>query len=65
MQQIKLNLLPNVVLNVPPKYFGEEANGYEMEGYSKVGGAIDCIIIKGVCDFDSRKNKKLQTTATF
>jgi len=36
-----------------------------MEGYSIVGGEIDCIIIKGACDFDSGKNKKLLPTATF
>ena len=45
------------------KYFGEEAKGYEMEGYSITGGAIDCIIVKGVCDFASGKNKAWQPTA--
>ena len=45
------------------KYFGKEAKGYEMEGFSIAGGAIDCIIIKGVCDFASGKNKKWQPTA--
>jgi len=65
MQLIKLNLLPNVALNVPLKYFGEEAKRYEMEGYSIVGGAIDCIIIKGVCDFDSGKKQEIATNCHF
>lgn len=45
------------------EHFGKEAKGYEMEGFSIAGGAIDCIIIKGVCDFASGKNKKWQPTA--
>ena len=45
------------------KYFGKEAKGYEMEGFSIAGGAIDCIIVKGVCDFASGKNKIWQPTA--
>ena len=39
------------------KYFGKGAKGYEMEGFSIAGGAIDCIIVKGVCDFASGNNK--------
>ena len=45
------------------KYFGEEAKGYEMEGYSITGEAIACIIVKGVCDFASGKDKIWQPTA--
>jgi len=45
------------------KCFGEEAKGYEMEGYSIIGGGIECIIIKGVCDFASGKTKDWQPTA--
>ena len=43
--------------------FGKEAKGYEMEGFSLTDGGIDCIVIKGVCDFASGKNKKWQPTA--
>jgi len=46
------------------KYFGKEAKGYEMEGFSIMGTEIDFIIIKGCCDFASgKKNKKWQPTA--
>ena len=45
------------------KYFGKEAKGYEMEGFSIAEGAIDCIIVKGVCDFASGNNKIWQPTA--
>ena len=43
--------------------FREEAKGYEMEGFSLTNGNIDIIVVKGVCDFASGKNKKWQTTA--
>ena len=43
--------------------FREEAKGYEMEGFSLANGGIDIIIVKGVCDFASGKNKKWQPTA--
>ena len=43
--------------------FWEEAKGYEMEGFSLANGGIDIIVIKGVCDFASGKNKKWQPTA--
>ena len=43
--------------------FGREAKGYEMEGYSITGFGIECIIIKGVCDYASGKTKEWQPTA--
>ena len=43
--------------------FREEAKGYEMEGFSLTNGEIDIIVIKGVCDFASGKNKEWQPTA--
>ena len=43
--------------------FGAQAKGYEMKGYSITGFGIDCIIIKGVCDFASGKTKEWQPTA--
>lgn len=43
--------------------FGEEAKGYEMEGYGIMQSALDFIIIKGVCDFAGDKNKEWQPTA--
>ena len=45
------------------EYFGKEAKGYEMEGFSIAAGAIDCIIVKGVCDFACDKDKTWQPTA--
>ena len=44
-------------------YFREEAKGYEMEGFGLTNSNIDIIIVKGVCDFASGKNKKWQPTA--
>ena len=45
------------------KYFGKEAKGYEMEGFSIAEGGISCIIIKGICDFACGKDKTWQPTA--
>ena len=44
--------------------FGMEAKGFEMEGFSITGFGIECIIIKGVCDYASGKTKEWQPTAT-
>ena len=43
--------------------FGMEAKGFEMEGFSITGFGIECIIIKGVCDYVSGKTKEWQPTA--
>ena len=43
--------------------FGIDAKGFEMEGFSIIGFGIECIIIKGVCDYASGKTKEWQPTA--
>ena len=43
--------------------FGIDAKGFEMEGYSIIGFGIECIIIKGVCDYAYGKTKEWQPTA--
>ena len=43
--------------------FGEDAKGFEMEGYGITGFGKECIIIKGVCDYASGKTKEWQPTA--
>ena len=43
--------------------FGIDAKGFEMEGFSITGFGIECIIIKGVCDYASGKTKEWQPTA--
>ena len=45
------------------KDFGMEAKGFEMEGFSITGFGVDCIIIKGVCDYAGGKTKEWQPTA--
>ena len=43
--------------------FGIDAKGFEMEGFSITGFGIECIIIKGVCDYASGITKEWQPTA--
>ena len=43
--------------------FGVDAKGFEMEGFSITGFGIECIIVKGVCDYASGKTKEWQPTA--
>ncbi|XP_065906153.1 death domain-containing ATP nucleosidase-like [Dysidea avara] len=45
------------------QYFGEEAKGYEMEGFGIMQSSIDCIIVKGVCDYAGEKTDDWQPTA--
>jgi len=41
----------------------KEAKGFEMEGFGIMDSQIDCIIIKGVCDYASHKSDDWQPTA--
>ncbi|XP_065917434.1 uncharacterized protein [Dysidea avara] len=41
----------------------KEAKGYEMEGFGIMTTKMDCIIVKGVCDYAGEKTKKWQPTA--
>ena len=41
----------------------KEAKGYEMEGFGIMTSSMDCIIVKGVCDYAGKKTKKWQPTA--
>ena len=43
--------------------FGIDAKGFEMEGFSITRFGIECIIIKGVCDYASGITKEWQPTA--
>ena len=45
------------------QYFGQEAKGFEMEGFGIMGSSMSFIIIKGVCDFAGDKTKAWQPTA--
>ena len=45
------------------QYFGEEAKGYEMEGFGIMQSSINCIIVKGVCDYAGEKTDGWQPTA--
>ena len=43
--------------------FGSEAKGFDMEGFGIMESSLNFIVIKGVCDFASDKNKEWQPTA--
>jgi len=45
------------------QYFGQEAKGFEMEGFGIMDSSMSFVIIKGVCDFGGDKTKIWQPTA--
>ena len=44
------------------RFFGKEADGYEMEGF-ELFGKIEAIVVKSVCDLAGEKTKKWQATS--
>ena len=44
-------------------YYGQEAKGFEMEGFGITDSSISFIIVKGVCDFAGDKNRLWEPTA--
>ena len=41
----------------------KDAKGYEMEGFGIMTSKMDCIIVKGVCDYAGEKTEKWKPTA--
>ena len=41
----------------------KDAKGYETEGFGIMKSSMDCIIVKGVCDYAGEKTEKWQPTA--